>query len=243
MKINCDLGESFGIWQLGNDERIMPFIDQANIACGFHGGDPDIMVKTTKLAVKHGVSIGAHPSYPDRQGFGRRSIAMSQNEVESLLLYQVSALDGIAHSFGRAVDYVKPHGALYNDMMKDAVIREGIFKAMARYHRNVPLMIQSTRDFAELEQQASFFGIVLLAEVFADRLYADDGRLVSRTHHAALHNLDKAVEQVDRLVNHGEVMTETGQSILLRADSICLHGDTPYAAQLAVEARRIVGTC
>ncbi|MBF2937145.1 LamB/YcsF family protein, partial [Pseudomonas aeruginosa] len=144
--LNCDIGESFGAWSMGLDAEVMPLIDCANIACGFHAGDPGTMRRTVALAVEHGVRIGAHPGYPDLVGFGRRSLACSAQEVEDLLLYQIGALDGLCRAQGERVRYVKPHGALYQDMMRDPAILAAVLRALAAYDRTLPLMLMSTRD-------------------------------------------------------------------------------------------------
>ena len=147
--LNCDLGESFGSWTMGLDEQAMPHIDLANIACGFHGGDPDVMVRTLKLAKQHHVTIGAHPSYPDLQGFGRRSMQCSASEIINLIHYQVAALDGMAQNQGLALSYIKPHGALYNDMMAKAEVWQAVLQAVASYHKPLKLMILATANAAD----------------------------------------------------------------------------------------------
>ena len=149
MKLNCDLGESFGSWTMGLDEQVMPYIDQANIACGFHAGDPLVMQKTLELAKQHNVCIGAHPSYPDLVGFGRRSMNCSSDEIIAMVIYQVAAIDGVAKSLGVEVSYVKPHGALYNDMMVNSQVRLAILSALSRYPKKLALMLQATPELAQ----------------------------------------------------------------------------------------------
>ena len=144
--LNCDMGESFGAWQMGDDALAMPLIDQANLACGFHAGDPLIMQQSILLAREHGVSIGAHPSYPDLQGFGRRHLACSAEEVEALVLYQLGALDAFCRAAGTQIDYVKPHGAMYNDMMANPAQLRAVIQAVAAYDASLPLMLMATRD-------------------------------------------------------------------------------------------------
>ena len=180
MLLNCDLGESYGSWTMGLDAEVMPHIDQANVACGFHGGDPLTIRATLALAADHGVSVGAHPAYPDLVGFGRRSMALSEEEIIASLLYQVSALDGMAQSAGITLDYVKPHGALYNDMMAKAEVRKAIMRALVDFHRPLPLMLQATPDAGKHRDEAAELGLPLLFEAFADRCYDDDGKLLSR---------------------------------------------------------------
>ena len=144
MLLNCDLGESYGNWRMGLDAEVMPYIDQANVACGYHAGDPVTMRRTLQLAAEHGVSVGAHPAYPDLAGFGRRSMALSDKEIIAMLHYQVGALEGIAGSLGLSLAHVKPHGALYHDMMQNTQVRAAILEALASYHRPLVLLMQAT---------------------------------------------------------------------------------------------------
>ena len=181
MLLNCDLGESYGSWTMGMDEQVMPHIDQANIACGFHGGDPLTINRTIRLAVQHNVSIGAHPAYPDLVGFGRRSMNLSHVEIVASVLYQVAALDGMAASAGASLSYVKPHGALYNDMMAKPPVREAIMEAIASYHRPFVLMLQATPEAELHKTEAAARGLQLVFEAFADRCYDDDGNLLARS--------------------------------------------------------------
>ena len=154
MLLNCDLGESYGSWTMGMDAAVMPHIDQANIACGFHGGDPLTIRNTLALAAQHGVTVGAHPAYPDLVGFGRRSMHLSADEIIASVHYQVAALDGMACSQGLQLAYVKPHGALYNDMMANATVRDAIMRALASYHRPLALMLQATSAADDHRQEA-----------------------------------------------------------------------------------------
>jgi len=225
MKLNCDLGESYGNWTMGLDAQVMPHIDQANIACGFHAGDPLVMQQTLELAKLHQVSIGAHPSYPDLMGFGRRSLNCSFEEIVALVTYQVAAIDGFAQSLGLELDYVKPHGALYNDMMADESIRAAILTALANYHKPLKLMLQATPNFSEHQAQANKFQVVLLSEAFADRCYDDDGKLLSRSKVGAVHNKEQMLAQVKQLTEQGSVTTINGKVISLQVDSLCVHGD------------------
>ncbi len=181
MLLNCDLGESYGSWTMGVDAAVMPYIDQANIACGFHAGDPLTMRHTLALAAEHGVAIGAHPAYPDIVGFGRRSMALSREEIIANLHYQVAALDGMAQTMGLALAYVKPHGALYHDMMAHSEVRAAIVEALASYHRPLALMVQATAQAAAHRAEAAAAGVQLLFEAFADRCYADNGSLLDRS--------------------------------------------------------------
>lgn len=239
--LNCDLGESFGHWHTGADALVMPYIDQASIACGFHAGDPLTLHDTLALAIEHQVTIGAHPSYPDLAGFGRRTMRCSAAEIHALLLYQISALDGMARSLGGRVSYVKPHGALYNDMMADANLRHTIMAAVASYHQPLPLMLQATTAAASHRREAEQAGINLLFEVFADRAYTRDGALVSRQQPGALLNHQQMLEQVQQLRDHGRVISIDGQPLALTADSLCVHGDNPTAVSGIAAIRQLLG--
>ncbi|BFM09962.1 5-oxoprolinase subunit PxpA [Simiduia litorea] len=238
--LNCDLGESFGSWTMGMDEQVMPHIDQANIACGFHAGDPLIMSKTLKLAADNRVMIGAHPSYPDLVGFGRRSMNCSVDEMRTLVLYQLSALDGMAQSTGQQVEYVKPHGALYNDMMANPLVRETMMEAVASYYRPVRLMLQATPQADEHRAEAERRGIELYFEAFADRCYADDGKLLSRTKPGAVHSKDKMLAQVQQLKNHGTITTVSGHTLTLTVDTLCVHGDNAAGVAAIADIRALL---
>ena len=237
MKLNCDLGESFGCWNMGLDAEVMAHIDQANIACGFHAGDPLVMQKTLQLAKQHNVSVGAHPGYPDLVGFGRRSMKCSRAEIIALVLYQIAAIDGVAKSLGIELSYVKPHGALYNDMMVNVEVREAILSALGQYHKPLKLMIQASATIDEHRAQAKTFNIEILAEAFADRCYNDDGTLLSRSKAGAVHNKEKMLAQVKLLKEQACVMTISGNRLPLKADSLCVHGDNIAGVQ-AIEAIR-----
>ncbi|MEC7377271.1 MAG: 5-oxoprolinase subunit PxpA, partial [Pseudomonadota bacterium] len=178
LKLNADMGESFGPWVMGLDHEVMPHVDLANIACGFHASDPDVMRKTVRLAKRHGVGIGAHPAYPDLVGFGRRSMACSPEEIENLVLYQLGALQGICRAEGTGLCYVKPHGALYNDMARDPERFAAVARAVRAFDPELPLMTLAMRDTSALKAQAEEQGVTLWFEAFADRAYDSDGRLV-----------------------------------------------------------------
>ncbi|WP_313086246.1 5-oxoprolinase subunit PxpA [Pseudomonas sp.] len=224
--LNCDIGESFGAWTMGLDAEVMPHIDCANVACGFHASDPQVMRRTVALATRHQVQIGAHPAYPDLAGFGRRSMACSPDEVENMLLYQIGALDGICRAEGSQVRYVKPHGALYNDMMRKPELLRAVMRAVIAYSPSLPLMLMSTRDNSEAQALADELGVVLWFEVFADRAYDPDGRLVARALPGAVHHdAETVVAQALRLAR-GEALTASdGSALLLHADTLCVHGD------------------
>lgn len=241
MKLNCDLGESFGSWTMGLDEQVMPYIDQANIACGFHAGDPLIMQKTLLLAKANNVSVGAHPSYPDLVGFGRRSMNCSSDEITAFVLYQIAALEGVAKSLGIEVEYVKPHGALYNDMMVKQEVRVAILQALKRYHRPLKLMLQATPNDAKYRVEAKKFNIEVLSEAFADRCYDDDGKLLSRNKTGAVLNKEKMLAQVKQLKEQGSVITVNGKTLALNADSLCVHGDNIEGVKAISVIRELIG--
>ena len=241
--LNCDLGESFGSWTMGLDEQAMPHIDLANIACGFHGGDPDVMVRTLKLAKQHGVTIGAHPSYPDLQGFGRRSMHCSTSEIINLIHYQVAALDGMAQCQGLNLSYIKPHGALYNDMMAKPEVWQAVLQAVSSYHKPLKLMILATADAAQYQQQAAAAGVSLLLEAFADRRYTDAGKLTPRSQTGAVLHGAEVLAQVRQLVAQGSVTTDSGKTLPLAADTLCVHGDNVAAITQLTEIRELLRLC
>ena len=239
MKLNCDLGESFGMWKKGLDEQVMPHIDMANIACGFHAGDADVMANTLALAKQHNVTVGAHPSYPDKQGFGRRSMAMSAQELINCLHYQIAAIDGMAAVHGLTLNYVKPHGALYNDMMRDERILESVMRAVASYPKSLKLMILATNQADKHKEHASALNLELILEAFADRQYTDEGTLVSRNLAGSVHDKPALIAQVEQLIKHGTVTTRSGQQLTLNADSLCVHGDNEAGIALIQEIKTL----
>lgn len=240
LQLNCDLGESFGSWTMGMDAAVMPYIDQASIACGFHAGDPMVIRKTLALAKAHQVVIGAHPSYPDLVGFGRRSMQCSSEEIISLMHYQIAAIDGMAASAGLTLDYVKPHGALYNDMMAKPDVRDAIMASLSEYHRPLTLMLQATLQNAEHQSAAERFGLNLCFEAFADRCYDDDGRLLARSKPDAVHSKEKMLAQVKQLCNEGSVTTINGNTLKLQADTLCVHGDNKAGVQAIQDIRELI---
>ncbi|MCG9734004.1 5-oxoprolinase subunit PxpA [Pseudoalteromonas shioyasakiensis] len=239
MKLNCDLGESFGMWKMGLDEQVMPHIDMANIACGFHAGDADVMANTLTLAMQHKVMVGAHPSYPDKQGFGRRSMAMSEKELTNCLHYQIAAIDGMAAVHGLTLEYVKPHGALYNDMMSDEQTLNIVMRAVASYAKPLKLMILATNQAAKHKVQAKELELELILEAFADRQYTDEGKLVARSLAGSVHDKPALMDQVKQLIAHGTVTTRSGQQLALNADSLCVHGDNEAGIALIQEIKAL----
>lgn len=229
--INCDMGEGFGPWPMGNDDALMQHISSANIACGFHAGDPLIMQKTARLAVEHGVAIGAHPGYPDLQGFGRRNMQLSPEEVYAMVLYQIGALRAIAEAVGGRLHHVKPHGALYNAAAKDRRLADAIARAVQAAGGKLLLYGLSGSALIEAGQAA---GLRTCSEVFADRGYQADGSLTPRNQPGALiENTEKAVEQALEMVRNQRVKSLDGQWVPLQADTICIHGDGPHAVDFA----------
>ncbi|EON92623.1 lactam utilization protein [Marinobacter lipolyticus SM19] len=230
MKLNCDLGESYGPWRMGQDEHVMPLIDMANVACGFHAADPMVIRQTVALAARHKVEVGAHPSYHDIVGFGRRSIVHSPEEIQALMLYQLGALEGLCRAEGLLLSYVKPHGALNNDMMRDATILRAVMEAVRTYHTNLPLMIPVTTHYRRHQELAGRVGIPLLLEAFADRAYDDQGQLVSRKLEGAVHHdPQRIVDQALSFATKGGITSVNGQWLELPADSLCVHGDNDNA--------------
>ncbi|CAM3695147.1 5-oxoprolinase subunit PxpA [Parendozoicomonas haliclonae] len=233
MQFNCDMGESFGPWVMGNDEAVMPHIDMANIACGFHASDPVHMHRTIALASQHLVRIGAHPGYPDLQGFGRRAMALSREELFTSLLYQMGALDALCKAQGTSVSYMKPHGALYNQMMQDDAILDTVLASAAAFKPHCSVVVMAGVNDDKCRQLAKQHGgVPLLFEAFCDRLYNDDGTLVSRTHPDAVHgSIEQVINQVRGIVKHQTVTTISGKQRPLKADTICLHGDNTHLLQ------------
>jgi UPF0271 protein len=233
--LNCDMGESRGSHIVGDDASIMPLISSANIACGFHGGDPHVMDRTLSLALAKGVSIGAHPSFHDLEHFGRREMLLTETEVEQIVTYQVAALQGFAQKHGTRLRHVKPHGALYNMSAKD----RGYARAIARAVKAIdPQLILFGLSGTVSLQAAADEGLTTCAEVFADRSYQDDGSLTPRTSAGAMiGDPRQAVEQVLMMVKEGRVRTMSGQLIDIKADTICIHGDTPGAVTYARAVR------
>lgn len=229
--LNCDMGESFGAFHIGNDEAILPFVSSANIACGFHAGDPAVMKKTVRLAMKYGVAIGAHPGLPDLQGFGRREMAISPEEAYDMVVYQIGALASFVKSEGGTMKHVKPHGALYNM----AAVNKGLATAIAEAVYKVdPELVLYGLSGSELILAGSAAGLAVANEVFADRTYQQNGTLTPRRQANALitdHHL--AIAQVIHMVKAGEVLSEQGFPVKIKADTICIHGDGSSAVAFA----------
>lgn len=239
--LNCDMGESFGAWQMGDDAHAMPLVDQANLACGFHAGDPLTIQRSVALAVRHGVSIGAHPAYPDLQGFGRRHLACSAEEVQALVLYQLGALDAFCRAAGTQLAYVKPHGALYNDLLRSDELFEAVLAACARYRPGLPLMVLALADNRREQRLAAAAGVPLLFEAFADRAYQADGQLVSRRLAGAVYQHSEQIVSQALAIAAGQAFADIdGRPVQLRADSLCVHGDNPESLAVLRRLRALL---
>lgn len=221
--LNCDLGESFGAYKIGMDEAVIPLITSANVACGFHGGDPSVMRKTVKLCKQYGTAVGAHPGFPDLVGFGRRNMNVSPAQAADDVLYQVGALKAFCDAEGVALVHVKPHGALYNQAAKDPALAEAICQAVASLDPNLKIMGQGN---TAMETAAVRLGVPFISEVFADRAYMPDGTLVPRgTTGAMITDEHEAITRVIRMITEQKVKACSGIDIPIRADSVCVHGD------------------
>jgi 5-oxoprolinase (ATP-hydrolysing) subunit A len=226
---NCDMGESFGPWRLGHDDQVIRHITSANIACGFHAGDPGHMRKTVRLAESHGVAIGAHPGFADLRGFGRRNVGATAEEVKDDVVYQVGALTAFTRA--RRLQHVKPHGALYNMAAGGGDLARAICEAVLETDPDMVLVVLAGSKWLEI---AEGMGLRVAREVFADRAFNADGTLVPRTRPGSvIHDTSEVVERSLRMVTEGRVTAITGEEVSLQADTICLHGDTPGAVQLA----------
>ena len=229
--LNSDLGESFGSYTMGMDERILELISSANIACGFHAGDPDVMHKTVQLALKNGVAIGAHPGFPDLVGFGRRTMATSPQEVYTMMVYQIGALNGFIKAEGGRMQHVKPHGALYNMAAKDKKLAEAIVESLYKVD---PELVLFGLAGSEMIHAAKRIGIRAVEEVFADRTYQKDGSLTPRSQANSMISDDGlAIAQVLKMVQEKKVTSVDGDDISLQADTICVHGDGEHAILFA----------
>jgi 5-oxoprolinase (ATP-hydrolysing) subunit A len=233
--LNSDVGESFGNWTFGDDAAIFENVSSANVACGFHAGDPVGIMATCQAAARAGVTVGAHPGYRDLAGFGRRFVDMAPAELTADVIYQIGAVQALALAAGTAVRYVKPHGALYNTIVNHPQQAAAVVAAVQAVDPTLPLMVLPN---SEIQRQAEAAGLRTVAEAFADRAYNPDGTLVSRREPGAvLHDVDRVVEHVLRLATDGVIKATDGSLVPVRAESICLHGDTPGAVAMAGAVR------
>ncbi|MGP4041398.1 5-oxoprolinase subunit PxpA [Gracilibacillus sp. D59] len=237
--LNCDLGESFGTYRIGNDEAIIPLVDAVNIACGFHAGDPHTMNKTVQLAKKYQVNIGAHPGFQDLQGFGRRNINISPEEAYDLVVYQLGALRGFVTVHGVQLAHVKPHGALYNMACKKRALADAIAQAVYDVDPNLTLVGLANSELTNAGEEK---GLRVANEVFADRTYQPDGSLTPRSEpNAVIRDIEQAMKQVNEIVTKGKVTTINGDNINIKADTICVHGDSIEALHFVQRIREITG--
>ncbi len=221
--LNCDMGESFGAWRMGHDAELMDFVSSINIACGFHAGDAGTIRETVQIAQKKGVAIGAHPSFPDLQGFGRRAMSLSTQEIFDIVLYQVSAVKGICEAFGTTLHHVKPHGALYNLAAKDRAVAEAVAESVKKIDQNL-IFYGLSGSF--LISEAKKIGLKTASEVFADRTYQTDGSLTPRSEpHAMIDSIEKSIEQVLQMVLNRTVTATDGETVPIIAETVCIHGD------------------
>nr|MBC7612519.1 LamB/YcsF family protein [Pseudopedobacter sp.] len=229
--INCDMGEAFGNYPMPNDETLFEYISSANIACGFHAGDPKVMQDTVTLAIQNNVAIGAHPGLPDLQGFGRREIKISPKEAYQITIYQIGALSGFVKAAHAKLNHVKPHGALYNMAARDVKLAQAIVDAI---HDFDPSLILYGLAGSEMINAASKIGLKSASEVFADRTYEDDGFLTPRSQsNALITNEKESLAQVLKMVNQQQVMSVNQKVISLKADTLCIHGDGEHAVEFA----------
>lgn len=233
--LNCDLGESYGVYKIGNDKEVLKHISSANIACGYHAGDHNVMMETVNLAKRYNVRIGAHPGFPDISGFGRREMNLSPKEIYHLILYQIGALAAFTQAQGVKLVHVKPHGALYNMASTSRPIADAIAQAAADFD---PGLILFGLSGSELIQAGKEKGLLTAAEVFADRTYQPDGTLTSRSKpNSMIHDRRFAAQRIIRMVNEGKVTATNGSDITISADTVCVHGDEPSALDFIKELK------
>lgn len=237
--LNCDMGESFGNWRVGDEREALALVDQANLACGFHAGDFTVMAATVREAAHQGVSIGAHPAYPDLQGFGRRAMAYSPAEVTDLMLYQIGALDAFCRAHQTQVNYVKPHGALYHAIANDSAMFDAALAACRLYRPGLALMTLAVKDPAPLERAANKQGVPLLFEAFADRAYLADGSLCPRSRPGAVHQSAELIIEQALAIARGESITDVdGNPLQITADTLCVHGDNEQSRAVLKQLRQ-----
>ncbi|MBN1226265.1 MAG: 5-oxoprolinase subunit PxpA [Deltaproteobacteria bacterium] len=239
--LNSDVGESFGAYKIGLDEEVIPLITSANIACGFHAGDPHTMRHTISLANSSGTAIGAHPGLPDLMGFGRRYMDVTVEEVKDYFTYQIGSLQAFAASQGKRLQHVKAHGALYNMAVKDVKIWEAMAEAVSMIDKSLILVVLAGLNRTDLKEMGKKYGIRVAFEFFADREYNHDGSLLSRKEPGAvIEDHQKAAERVKRMITEGKVSIKDGTEIELMGDTVCVHGDNPAAVNLVKQIRKIL---
>jgi UPF0271 protein len=236
--LNSDVGESFGNYKLGMDEEVIPLISSANIACGFHAGDPTVMKRTVTIAKENGVALGAHPGFPDLIGFGRRNMDASPDEIKDYVTYQIGALQAFAASQAMTLQHVKPHGALYNMAVKDMAIWDAVAEVIAAVDQRLILFVMAGPWRGDLEAIGAKHGIRMAFEFFGDRAYNTNGSLVSRKlPGAVIHDHERVAEKVLKMITEGKVVCIDGSEIELSAETICVHGDNPAALKLVKNIR------
>lgn len=236
--LNCDMGESFGAYKMGRDEEILPWVTSANIACGYHAGDPATMRRTVQAALRQGVAVGAHPGLPDLAGFGRRNMDISPQEAYDLTVYQIGALQGFLQAQGGRMQHVKPHGALYNMAAVDRALAEAVAEAVYKVD---PQLFLFGLAGSELVKAGERIGLRTAHEVFADRTYQADGTLTPRRDARALiEDAEEAARQVIRMVKEGKVQSLQGTDVPVQAHTVCLHGDGPHALDFAKRIRELL---
>jgi len=236
--LNCDMGESFGAYKLGMDEKILQYITSANIACGWHAGDPTVMDKTVKMAVEHGVGVGAHPGYPDLIGFGRRNMDCTPDEIRNYVVYQIGALQGYCKVYGTRLRHVKPHGALYLTAVVNEVVARAVAEAIVSINSNLLYVALAGAKGAMMTRIGNDVGLKVIYEAFADRAYTPEGNLVSRREPGAvIKEPGEVTERALRMVLEKRVIAVDGSSIPFEVDTLCVHGDTPTAVELTKSIR------
>ncbi len=233
--LNADAGESFGRWQLGHDEALFPLLTSVNLATGFHAGDPRVMLRSIRLAKKHGVAVGAHPGFPDLVGFGRRDMAITPEEAYTDVLYQIGAISAFLRVEGLPLHHVKPHGALYLRMLRDEGLAQAVAQAVKDYDPNLPLVLLGGTP---MEEAAKAVGVRYVREAFPDRAYLSDGRLAPRSMEGALiRDPKQAAERAVAMVLEGEIEALDGGRVRVQAETLCVHGDNPEAVEIARAVR------
>lgn len=241
--LNSDVGESFGAYKIGLDEEVIPHITSANIACGFHGGDPSVMRKTVSLAKKYGVEVGAHPGFPDLLGFGRRNLDATSEEIQDYILYQTGALQAFASSQGLKLQHVKAHGALYNMAVVKPILWETMAKAISSLDQELILVVLASSQQDSVREMGRRYGLRIAFEAFPDRAYTKEGTLVSRREKGAvIHDHEVVAQRALKMALEGKVIAIDGTEIEIRADTLCVHGDNPLAVQMVRKIREILIT-
>jgi UPF0271 protein len=235
LNLNSDLGESFGAWKMAGDDAMLRIVNSANVACGYHAGDPLVMIKTASLAREHGVSVGAHPSFPDLQGFGRRRMDVPAPELEAMMIYQIGALQACAQAQGMKVTHVKPHGALSNIACADRKVADAVARAVHRLDASLILLAPAASQMVAAGRE---IGLPVVEEIFADRAYLDDGNLVPRSRpDAMVHGAEASLAHVMRMIEESALVSVTGKRIPVNPQSICVHGDNADAVATAQALR------